>query len=315
MDQLRQRQQAQIQGRIEQRRKKAEKDQLKNLDNRQRLLKTRAQSAEQAFQQALQPGATQDLDSAERQQQRALDIIQQRRQTLQSQFNTASDAGEKTRIDKQIQQTFKDEERVLQASTKLQQQRAIADAQIVAQQKQKQAELQFQLDEINAKKRDSLKFETLIADKLTTQNTLLQTQAKIRAQIAAFSAQFGGGPIAGSSSSSGILGALAGGLSILGGLGGIPTFATGGLATGGKPAIVGEQGPELIVPTGNVQVIDAVATASLMNARDRVVPGGSSRISNTSQTFTGDIQVNTLPDLAPSSGKYRSRAIKARKGF
>ena len=46
---------------------------------------------------------------------------------------------------------------------------------------------------------------------------------------------------------------------------GIPMFAQGGLAAGGKPAIVGENGPELIVPKSNTRVFSNAQTNGMMN--------------------------------------------------
>ena len=46
---------------------------------------------------------------------------------------------------------------------------------------------------------------------------------------------------------------------------GIPMFAQGGLATGGQAAIVGENGPELIVPSGNTRVFSNAQTNGMLN--------------------------------------------------
>ncbi len=46
---------------------------------------------------------------------------------------------------------------------------------------------------------------------------------------------------------------------------GIPMFAQGGLAAGGQPAIVGENGPELIVPSGNTRVFSNAQTNGMLN--------------------------------------------------
>ncbi len=46
---------------------------------------------------------------------------------------------------------------------------------------------------------------------------------------------------------------------------GIPMFAQGGLAAGGQAAIVGENGPELIVPSGNTRVFSNAQTNGMLN--------------------------------------------------
>ena len=46
---------------------------------------------------------------------------------------------------------------------------------------------------------------------------------------------------------------------------GIPMFAQGGLAAGGNPAIVGENGPELIVPSSNTRVFSNSQTQGMLN--------------------------------------------------
>ena len=46
---------------------------------------------------------------------------------------------------------------------------------------------------------------------------------------------------------------------------GIPMFAQGGLAPGGSPAIVGENGPELIVPSSNTRVFSNSQTNGMLN--------------------------------------------------
>lgn len=46
---------------------------------------------------------------------------------------------------------------------------------------------------------------------------------------------------------------------------GIPMFAQGGLASGGSPAIVGENGPELIVPSSNTRVFSNAQTNGMLN--------------------------------------------------
>ena len=46
---------------------------------------------------------------------------------------------------------------------------------------------------------------------------------------------------------------------------GIPMFAQGGLAAGGNPAIVGENGPELIVPSSNTRVFSNSQSQGILN--------------------------------------------------
>jgi hypothetical protein len=47
---------------------------------------------------------------------------------------------------------------------------------------------------------------------------------------------------------------------------GIPMFAQGGLAAGGAPAIVGENGPELIVPSNNTRVFSNSQSKGILNS-------------------------------------------------
>ena len=58
-----------------------------------------------------------------------------------------------------------------------------------------------------------------------------------------------------------LMAALTGGMSSF-----IPGFAGGGLAAGGNPSVVGENGPELIVPSGNSRVFSNAKSKQMMNA-------------------------------------------------
>jgi hypothetical protein len=53
---------------------------------------------------------------------------------------------------------------------------------------------------------------------------------------------------------------------------GIPGYAQGGLATGGKPAIVGENGPELIVPSSNTRVFSSSQTSGMLGGASQEEP-------------------------------------------
>ena len=53
---------------------------------------------------------------------------------------------------------------------------------------------------------------------------------------------------------------------------GIPMFAQGGLAPGGKPAIVGENGPELIVPSSNTRVFSSSQTSGMLGGASQEEP-------------------------------------------
>ena len=49
-------------------------------------------------------------------------------------------------------------------------------------------------------------------------------------------------------------------------------FAQGGLAPGGNPAIVGENGPELIVPSSNTRVFSNSQSKGMLNASSDSAP-------------------------------------------
>jgi hypothetical protein len=53
---------------------------------------------------------------------------------------------------------------------------------------------------------------------------------------------------------------------------GIPGYAQGGLAAGGKPAIVGENGPELIVPSSNTRVFSSSQTSGMLGGASQEEP-------------------------------------------
>lgn len=53
---------------------------------------------------------------------------------------------------------------------------------------------------------------------------------------------------------------------------GIPMFAQGGLAAGNAPAIVGENGPELIVPSSNTRVFSASQTSGMLGGASQEEP-------------------------------------------
>tara|TARA_R110000824_G_scaffold2146_2_gene10159 strand:+ start:4555 stop:6621 length:2067 start_codon:yes stop_codon:yes gene_type:complete len=59
---------------------------------------------------------------------------------------------------------------------------------------------------------------------------------------------------------------------LTGGLGGIFGFAGGGLATGGQPAIVGERGPELIVPGSNSRVYSNTQSQGILGGQRQEEP-------------------------------------------
>ena len=63
---------------------------------------------------------------------------------------------------------------------------------------------------------------------------------------------------------------------------GIPMFAQGGLAAGGAPAIVGENGPELIVPSSNTRVFSNSQSKGILNA------------SSDSQPVTVNFNINAI---------------------
>jgi phage-related protein len=53
---------------------------------------------------------------------------------------------------------------------------------------------------------------------------------------------------------------------------GIPMFAQGGLAPSGRPAIVGENGPELIVPSSNTRVFSSSQTSGMLGGASQEEP-------------------------------------------
>lgn len=59
---------------------------------------------------------------------------------------------------------------------------------------------------------------------------------------------------------------------LTGGLGGLFGFAQGGLAAGGAPAIVGENGPELIVPSGNTRVYSNSQSQGILGGQRQEEP-------------------------------------------
>jgi len=59
---------------------------------------------------------------------------------------------------------------------------------------------------------------------------------------------------------------------LTGGLSGIFGFAQGGLAAGGRPAIVGENGPELIVPSSNTRVFSNAQSQGILGGQRQEEP-------------------------------------------
>jgi hypothetical protein len=78
----------------------------------------------------------------------------------------------------------------------------------------------------------------------------------------------------------------------LSGIYGFPTGtwhprADGGPVTKGQPYLVGERGPEFIIPNGNGTVLDAAVTKQLMRGRS-----GSASTTNNSTNLNGPMNVN-----------------------
>lgn len=72
-----------------------------------------------------------------------------------------------------------------------------------------------------------------------------------------------------------------------GGLGFLPFFANGGIAQAGQPAIVGERGPELIVPNKDTKILSNMNTRQMMNGG-----GGGSDMS--AEAVTVNFNLNAI---------------------
>lgn len=123
---------------------------------------------------------------------------------------------------------------------------------------------------------------------------VLENLAKAFARAALEAALFGTGPFA-PQSGMGLLSGLFGSL-----FGGVQMAASGGLIGAGRPVIVGEEGPEMIVPSGTGKVLTAPQTMAALSGG-----GGASRGS--------DVVVNVINNSSGSARTERRRGPDGRE--